>query len=744
MLLGVLDGPLVMGEQTARGHVMRERAMDGHEEWDRLASLATPINAATAPGLRSRQVPRVVQRLLMPILWTVLYGAAVVHAVQGEYDPCSPVDPCVPEPWSALQTGLLPGVAVLVWLVPSIGLPAAAVLGVADLVGLLLVPEDAFMTSLLVAAFVVAVVSTLLERLVSRGWGVVEVLVLLLVVASVGLTVFFGVLTARIQAREGRAQDASVRVVAVDEEDWVLTVELADGDRADVGVLDTDPYAVGDRLPAGVLPADGPAAQPWVSLRAEPQEEDGWLLVAGSAGALGLGLALRRWVSLRARRRLLHEGGPVWVTLASPDDDGAHVELPGLGLRARFARTSPADGVLASVGLLRQSSITGEDDELGPQELRGLDVGSPAFDDGLARLTEREHAEEREMVAEVTAMQSAFAVAWREARLPDGWDDEDSDTRDDDWLGSRMPAPVRPSHSERVLVVGDPRPGGHVVVVTHDSLIAPFTPLEAGPPSLSKLLEWWRARRRTWLPPDHGPHAGARVTRDAHGLDADGLDETGLPGVPAQTRCSPAVTVAPDEVAHLRPSPWRRAGWAVLLVVPAAFWLVLSETPAWWTAAWSLFGLGGFLLWGMSYAVSGVQLRRDGVQVRGGFLVDQHAWSGVVGARVVDGDVVLAFGLDEDGDVVAAGGRPDRGSAAEVAVLAEQWRFAAPPPPESEEAWRAPDDGSAPGPGSEGDEDDDRLLFPRPARRHLDPTVSSLLVLYGIAAFVVVAWPYLT
>lgn len=727
--------------------------MDGHDQWGRLAQVARPVDAATADLLRRRQLPGVVQRVLLPLLWTAMYALVLLGAETTEWEPCNVGEPCAPDPWSALQLGLLVGAALLVWSAPTLGLPVAAVLGVYDLVLLALYPEPLPIAAPLVGGFLVAVVGTVLQvrarrvplpptavsdrlpiegrhRLVSRGWGAVEVAAVLLLVASLVPAAVYGVLTARIHDRETRAQDATVRVVAIDEENWVLTVETPGGERTDVGVLDPQPYAVDDRLPALVLPADGPDAQPWVSLRAEPVEEDGWLVLSGAAAALGLGLGWRRWSSLRSRARLLREGGPVWVSLATPDDDGAHVHLDTLRLKARHARTSPVDDLLSEVGLLRQR-VGAEDNEADdvPPELRGIDPGSPEFDEAVQRL---EEAEERELAADVAVVQAAFALAWREARLPAGWDD-DAETTDDEWLAARLPAPPQQGEAERVLLVGDPRPGGQVLVVTHDSLVGPFTPLEAGLPRLSRLLDWWAARRRTWLPPEAGS-----IGRTGDG--EDGLDATGLPGVPS-SYLSAAVLPATAHEVQLRPSPWRRAGWAVLLAVPLAFWLVLSEPTDWWSAAWLLLGAAGILLTGLSYAVSGVRIGPYGVVVRGGFMVDVHPWSGVIGARVVDDEVVLAFGLDEAGDVVAAGGRPERGRAAEVAVTAEEWRRAA--PAGSAMAWVA-SDGSVVLDPAPGDEVAERPLWPQPERRYPDPAVSAVMVLYVIAAVAVVVGPFVT
>lgn len=122
-------------------------------------------------------------------------------------------------------------------------------------------------------------------------------------------------------------------------------------------------------------------------------------------------------------------------------------------------------------------------------------------------------------------------------------------------------------------------------------------------------------------------------------------------------------------------------------------------------------------------------------------MVDVHPWSGVIGARVVDDEVVLAFGLDEAGDVVAAGGRPERGRAAEVAVTAEEWRRAA--PAGSAMAWVA-SDGSVVLDPAPGDEVAERPLWPQPGRRYPDPAVSAVMVLYVIAAVAVVVGPFVT
>ena len=92
-----------------------------------------------------------------------------------------------------------------------------------------------------------------------------------------------------------------------------------------------------------------------------------------------------------------------------------------------------------------------------------------------------------------------------------------------------------------------------------------------------------------------------------------------------------------------------------------------------------------------------------------------HPWSAAAGVRVIGDDVVVAFGVDDDGDLDAIAGPPVGLPVASAAGLAERWRLDA--------GAVVPDGG--------------------PTRRTVDPVVGGGVVLYALLAGASVLWPLL-
>ncbi|WP_380166385.1 hypothetical protein [Jannaschia sp. R86511] len=627
---------------------------------------------------------------------------------------CSVAEPCLPTPWWSLLEGLLLGATVAAWLTPGTGLPLAGlatlpfVLDYAVLGELGTVAGAAALAQLVVGLTGSWLVWSQRRRrlpdtrsgrlplhgrdvLASRGVGTMELSVLVALAVVVGLIGWFLFLGLDTRAHLSRAQPTAVEVVAVDDYDWLLEVRVPGvAGASDVGVYDVKEFAVGDLVPARVDTTVQPA---WVSLDTQPVEHDGWLVLAGVAAALSITVGADRASALRRRHRLLTVGGPVWSTTATPGGDGLWLLLPELGLRAPLVRALPPDELLEGLGLLRHEVTA---DPLGREPV-----------DEPAESVESVESEEAERLR-----QEEFAAAWRgnwmpESDLDDDLDDDLDEFRDFDERSSPVIEPV--------LIVGDPRAGGMVVAITPDVVLAPHGPLLPMSPFDSRRLAAATDR------PDE-----ARARRTDHGspeAEPD-VDAAGLPGSVAVPLPAGAEPRGQDgrrvEEIQLALPRWRKLAALALLLLPGAFWLTADaslppeEQLTWFQSVGVLFGAGSAAFGGLAFARASTRLRADGVHSAAHEFVVVQPWQDVVGVRVIDGDVVVAFGVDDDGDLDALGGPPLRLGTAVAAGLAATWHAAAA-------------DQDAP-----------------PARRAVDPLVGGGVVLYALAAGGSVLWPVLS
>ncbi len=673
------------------------------DAWRDLEDRATALPAGARAGALGGTGWWWVLRALLP--------AALTAALLLEYaflsdSGCTVEEPCAPMPGWSLLDGLQVGATAAVWLVPGVGLPLSVVTSLPWVVDYALLGESgtasgvAAMARLAVAVAGSWLVLRLRHRplppamsgrlpargrdvLASRGLGTVELGVVLALVAVAGLLGWFAYLQADTRAHLSRAEAVEVEVVAVDEVDWVLEVRVPGvGGFSEVGVYDAESYDVGDRVPAHV---DGTAEPAWVSLDQEPVEHDGWLVLAGALAALTVAVGTGRLSALRRRRRLLTEGGLVWSTTAAPGGDGSRVLLPELGLRAPLVRSLPADGLLEDIGLLRHEATA---DPLGREPVEEAEDGSEEEEDQLR--------------------QQEFAAAWRGERLPTLGSGPDGPDGPDDPVGADAVGPV--------LLIGDPRPGGVVVVVTADVVLAPHGSLLPMSPLDVRHL-------RSGVEVDSDRTAGDGPDDDTR-EDHDRYDAAGLPGsvavpLPAGAEPGGADGRSVSEVQLAGPW-WRLLAAASLLLLPAAFWLTADgslppeEQLTWFQSVGVLSGGGSVAFAGLAFARSSTRLRSDGVHLAANGFVVMHPWQAVAGIRVIDEDVVVAFGVDDDGDLDAVGGPPVGLDTAPAAGLAERWRLGA-------------------GTGSPAD-------APRP-RRTVDPVVGGGVVLYALAAGTSVLWP---
>lgn len=502
------------------------------------------------------------------------------------------------------------------------------------------------------------------DVLASRGLGAVEVAVVLGLAAAGGLLGWYLLLQADTRAHLARSQPAEVEVVAVDEVGWLVEVRSPGaGGRSEVGVHDVEAYRVGDRVPARV---DATVVPSWVSLDAEPVEHDGWLFLAGASLASSSAVGAARLSALRRRRHLLVHGGPVWTTSMTPGADGTSVLFPTLGLRAPLVRHAPADGLLEEVGLLRHEVTA---DALGREP---VEAGTGSAEEERLR-------------------QEEFAAAWRGERTPEPG--QDLGDPDDPWT------------SRQVLLLGDPRPGGVVVAVAPEAVLAPYSSLVP-----VSALEAWRLRCAEVT--GEGRQAAGEQSDDLDGYDAAGLPGWAAVPLPAGLEPRGPDGRRVDEV-ELAVPWWRRLAVVALVLVPGVFWLTADgslppeEQLSWFQSVGAFSVAGSLAFGGLALARSSTRLLVDGVRMAADGFVVLHPWHAVAGVRVIGHDVVVAFGVGDDGDLDGVGGPPVGLDAPTAGGLVERWRQAA-------------------GAGSADD-------APRP-RRTVDPVVGGAVVLYVLAA----------
>ncbi|ROP43992.1 hypothetical protein [Pseudokineococcus lusitanus] len=632
------------------------------------ARLLADLPSATPGPLATR--PWWVLRVVVPALLTALVVADVaVSEVVGT--PCTPASPCV---WAA-STDVVDGVhlagLLLTWLQPLVGLPVLAVGAVGSLLAYreagdplvwsAPVAAQALGAALVWAALVLRPTGRPdgparrlpvhgREVLVTRGLGPRGALVVVALVVAAAAGGWWWHSRGGLAEHLARAEPVVVEVVAVDDEDLTVDVEVP----GVTGVVVLEPledHAVGDRLPALV---DRGGEETWVSLDEEPVRADDALVLAAGAAAAGLVAGLVPALRTRRRRRqLLLDGGPAWRTSSVPSEDGDAVLLPALGLRLPLAEPSGPDGtleeVLEAVGLLHHEVYRDTtmrepvpDDDGPHRDADGGEDGRQPHDegddgdrdDGDGDDGDGDDGDEDEDEDDPawTALQQDFAAAWRGE------------------VGSTAPDDL----AQPTVLLGGDRPGGLAVAVTEDHVLVPSGPL---------------------APLTLGDHRWLRLLADA----PRHLDGHGLPGRPGGPLPHPVRGVDEDEeplVVDLGTSAARRLLAVSVVLVPLGLWLAVVVQPwqGWQDAVWPItLGVPG--VGGLAASRRRVRCDRDGVVARDGGLERRLGWDDVVGTRVVEDDVLLGVGVDLDEDVDAVGGRAPTGLGAERAArLVERWR----------------------------------------------------------------------
>jgi hypothetical protein len=429
-----------------------------------------------AAGRWTATAPRVqAARVWLVLGWVVAFAIAV--ASDG-YD-CTPLDPsvCAPGPFeAAVMTVALATPVLLVWL-PVVGCLA----GVAAALLFVAVGEPTPVTvSFGLHAVACAVVASGLLRARRDGRRLARSLAggrrrsappidpdvaaavgdprtawdpLRVGAAVVAILVGIGLLgwTRHLEVAEsehlGRAIPVTGEVVASTYGEVTLVLEgpVHAGRRHDVFVLSESGYPVGANLPVLVDPTD----PGWVRLVAEPFDPTGWQ--GAGLGALLLGAILG---AREARRRWLLQTlwlgeHPALEVLVVPDVDDDVLVFP------HDVDPTQAEPVAwAGVAVTLPASAAALED-VGADEdvLPGGAVGEGALDPELRR------------------------------QLADEWRSDAS-----------VAVPVEP---EPAVLLGDPSPGGWVLVVLEDTVLVPATPLRPIAevlPLHERWRRWWRSR----------------------------------------------------------------------------------------------------------------------------------------------------------------------------------------------------------------------------------------------------------
>lgn len=566
-------------------------------------------------------VPSLVTRVLLPLGWVT----AVVAAVLGDNQRCTPVDPAVCGPDQGLAFWIVVGLAtpVLLWWRPVLGCVAGVAFAAADLTF-----DDVTAARIGFGVHGAACLATVLwmasagarqRRVAADSTSGAPVrgradpydgpsaagLNLLLLAAAVALLIGAAasavVYRHRVGIEQGhldRAVHVTGRVSKVDSSSETYSITLTWEAGSDAGeqtrsveVLDTAVYRIGDKVPALLDRSD----RDWVRLVAEPADETYWLSLAYGATLLAL-LLLGRELRARAARTTLATGEhPLWAVRVIPDDRGRVLVLPA-------------------------------------EEPRG----------GAST----DHGGSQDWVTHAFARFPAIPVPVRES--VDGHDrnPNDDDTADDDdewtphlqasfgraWRGQHElgdePFLDGTSEPEDATLVGDLRVGGWVAVTVGDTVLLPDGPLTL-PPGRRILPPGVRR----WLLPEDDDDFGDRLARGE--LPGTALDPVPLPSEPELP------------VALHGPTTMRVLGWAG---VAAAFvggpLAELYLTDGWWSRVGFAFFAANLLAPSVTRAVAGVELTRQALRVRTGTAIHEVAWGRLHGVRLVEDHLALAWEPD--------------------------------------------------------------------------------------------------
>jgi hypothetical protein len=382
-----------------------------------------------------------------------------------------------------------------------------------------------------------------------------------------------------------------------------LTVEVEGpvhgGRRAAVPAWSDEEYPVGASVPVLLDPTD-PA---WVRLLAEPFDPTGWQ--AAGFGALLLGAV---WGAQELRRRWVLQTlwlgeHPVLEVLVVPDLDDDVLVFP--------RDADPADSEpVAWIGVAAWL----------PDSLASLE--------GLGQDLEAEDLDDEDLRFDRSPEERTLDPALREA-LAEEWRDEAS-----------VAEVVEPLPG---MLLGDPSPGGRVLVVLEDRVLVPSTPLRpmaAAVPVLDRWRRWWRARV------DRLPLTVALPVVEAG--PAWRQDGVWPPGVPVEAA---GASTAADGLADrpVEASPPRRVrilGHGFLLASlggPAAAVLLAD---GWFQRLLFLLAGGQLLAAGIWRVATRLRADAAGVEAANGWTRHRVPWTALYGVRRDADRLLLAWEPD--------------------------------------------------------------------------------------------------
>lgn len=336
---------------------------------------APPLTHELAAQWLARATPRLYARAL-----AALWGVAFLVAVITDNQVCTPSDPsvCGPSQSFAFWFVVCCATPVLLLWMPLLGCVAGIAFGLADVamddvsgakvafsvIGLLSavlalrLRRDAAAQHDLVAPRAAAVPPPVgVVFPVRRLWWGPVVTGLLLVAAVVSFVLYRHEADVE-RAHLARGRVVQAPVVAVDGDDWTITVEVPSGTttrRVDVDVIEVEPYPVGSTTPVVVDPTD----PSWVRLVAEPADPTMWESFAYGALLLALLLLGRGWYVRRETSRVV----------AGPTAGFAVRVLPEGGK----AQVLPADGPATAIARV-PVEWQGADGEGEPEEAEGWEA----------------------------------------------------------------------------------------------------------------------------------------------------------------------------------------------------------------------------------------------------------------------------------------------------------------------------------------------------------------------------------
>lgn len=381
------------------------------------------------------------------------------------------------------------------------------------------------------------------------------------------------------------------RVVAVDDEDGSITVEVSTSTgprRVTLGVLDTWAYPPGGTTPV-LLDSGDPT---WARLVAEPQDATGWESAGLGVLLLAALVAGRGLQARRARQRLWAGECPalrVWVV---PDEAGDAVVFADDGARPDVATASP----VASLRLAWAPEEAGDGDD-------GLSDAMVAAGGHPLQVAGEADDDEWDL-----ATQASFGRAWR---------------------GEEQTDDVEPFHPsgpelEPAVLLGSLRDRGWALLLTENDVLQPSGPLRLHrslPGSTSVARPLLLAR----LP--FGPRRTQRADERQHG----DVDDAFLPGVPVRAAQAGPIDLP---IVAAGPARTRAVGLGMLTAALAGVPALLLLTDLGWYERGLAVVIGSrVLLGGTSRLFEQVRLSHTHLHVVGSYRVHSVPWERLHGVR---------------------------------------------------------------------------------------------------------------